>query len=147
LVDTAKAGYGKSRKEFKGLVKKVARDKVVLKKLKVTDGWFKRFLERQPTLSLRKGDATANVRMDCLSNETMLQYFQMLGDVLTEHNLLNSPAQIYNVDKTGMPLDHRPLRVLSKRGQKKVQCRTSGNKSQITVCQCNWSCNSTICDL
>ena len=51
LVDTAKAGYGKSRKEVKGLVEKVARDKGVLKKSKVTDGWFKRFLERQPTLT------------------------------------------------------------------------------------------------
>ena len=49
----------------------------------------------------------------------MLQYFQMVRDVLTEHNLLNSPAQIYNVDEMGMPLDHRPLRVLTKRGQKK----------------------------
>jgi len=142
LVDTAKAGYGKSRQEVKGLVEKVARDKGVLKKSKVTDGWFKRFLERQPTLSLRKGDATANVRMDCLSKETMLQYFEMLRDVLTEHNLLNSPAQIYNVYEMGMPLDHRPPRVLTKRGQKKVRCCTSGNKSQ-----CNWSCNSTICDL
>jgi len=49
----------------------------------------------------------------------MLQYFQMLRDVLTEHNLLNSPAQIYNVDETGMPMDHRPPRVLTKRGRKR----------------------------
>ena len=35
----------------------------------------------------------------------MLQYFQMVRDVLTEHNLLNSPAQIYNVDEMGMPTE------------------------------------------
>ena len=35
LIDTAKAGYGKTRKEVKGLVEKVARDKGVLKKSKV----------------------------------------------------------------------------------------------------------------
>ena len=52
LVDVAKAGYGKFQKEVKGLVEKVARDKGVLKESKVTDGWSKRFLERQPTLSL-----------------------------------------------------------------------------------------------
>ena len=56
--------------------------------------------------------------------------------MLTEHNLLSSPAQIYNVDETGMPLDHRAPRVVTKRGQKKVRCRTSGNKSQITVIAC-----------
>ena len=33
----------------------------MLKKFKVTNGWFRKFLERQPTLSLRKGDATANI--------------------------------------------------------------------------------------
>ena len=58
----------------------------------------------------------------------MSQYFEMLKDVLTEHNLMNSPAQIYNVDETGMRLDHRAPRVVTKRGQKKVRCRTSGNK-------------------
>ena len=40
LVDTAKAGFGKTRKEIKGLVEKVAREKGVLKKQRVSDGWF-----------------------------------------------------------------------------------------------------------
>ena len=136
LVDTAKAGLGKTRKEIKALVTKVAREKGVLKKKKVTDGWFRQFKERQPQLSLRKGDATANVRMNCLNKETMAQYFSMLKDVLLEHNLLDSPAQIYNVDETGMPLDHRAPKVMTMRGQKKVRCRTSGNKNQITVIAC-----------
>ena len=75
---------------------------------------------------------TANVRMNCLNKETMAQYFSMLKDVLTEHNLLDSPAQIYNIDETGMPFDRVP-KVMTLRGQKKVSCRTSGNKDQITV--------------
>ena len=108
----------------------------MLKKEKVTDGWFRRFKERQPQLSLRKGDATANVRMNCLNKETTARYFSMLKDVLLEHNLLDSPAQIYNVNETGMPLDHRAPKVMTMRGQKKVQCRTSGNKNQITVRAC-----------
>ena len=61
LVDTAKAGFGKTRKEIKALIEKVAREKGVLKKQKVSDGWFRRFKERQPQLSLQRGDATANV--------------------------------------------------------------------------------------
>ena len=71
--------------------------------------------------------------MDCLNKETIPQYFELLKDMLSEHKLLNSPAQIYNVDETGMPLNHRAPRVVTKRGQKKVRCCTSGNKSQITV--------------
>ena len=70
--------------------------------------------------------------MESLDPETIKQYFDLLRDALVELGLVNSPAQIYNVDETGMSLDHRPL----KRGQKKVRCHTSGNKSKITVIGC-----------
>ena len=63
----------------------------------------------------------------------MDNYFSLLKDMLEEYDLLNNPSQIYNVDKTGMPLDHRPPKIVTTRGQRKVRCRTSGNKSQITV--------------
>ena len=99
-------------------------------------GWYRRFMERQPDLSLRKGDVTPNVRMDCLNSETMKRYFDLLKEVLEENELLDSPAQIYNVDETGMPLDHCPPKIIAKRGQKKVRYRTSGNKSQIAVIGC-----------
>lgn len=111
----------------------MAHEKGVLKKQRVSDGWFQRFKERHPHFSLRRGDAMVNVRMDCLNKEIMTQYFSMLKGVLTKHNLLDSPAQIYNVNETGMPLDHRAPKVMTLRGQKKVRCYTSGNRNQITV--------------
>ena len=77
------------------------------------------FMERQSHLSLRKGDATANVQMDCLSPETMKQYFDLLKDVLEENDLMEAPGQIYNVDETRMPLDHRPPKIVTQKGQKK----------------------------
>ena len=136
IVDVAKAGYGKTRKEIKAIAENVAKEKGIIRSKKVTDGWFKRFMNRHPKLSLRKGDATANVRMDCLNLDTMKQYFSLLKDALQEHGVMDSPAQIYNVDETGMPLDHRPPKIVTRKGQKKVRYRTSGNKSQITVIGC-----------
>ena len=62
---------------------------------------------------------------------------------------MESPNQIYNVDETGMPLDHRAPKIVTGRGHKKVRYRTSGNKSQITVIGCvsaTGSCRSTIRD-
>ena len=56
-----------------------------------------------------------------------------LGKVM---QLTDKPGQVYNVDETGMPLDHRPPKVLAVKGQKKVRYCTSGNKSQITVIGC-----------
>ena len=136
LVDVAKAGYGKSRKQVITIAENVARDKGVLKKKKISYGWYRRFMDRRPDLSLRKGDATANVRMDCLNEETIQAYFDLLKEVLLEYKLMDLPCQIYNVDETGIPLDHRPPKVVTKKGQKKVRSRTSGNKSQITVIGC-----------
>ena len=136
IVDVAKAGYGKTRQQIKAIAENVANEKGTIRSKKVTDGWFKRFMDRHPKLSLRKGDATANVRMECLNPDTMKQYFDLLKDALEKHGLLDSPAQIYNVDETGMPLDHRPPKIVTKKGQKKVRYRTSGNKSQITVIGC-----------
>ena len=117
LVDVAKPGYGKSRGEIKQIAENVARDKKVLKRTKMSNGWYRRFMERQSHLSLRNNDdATAEVWMDCLSPETMKQYFDLLKDVVEENDLTESPGQIYNVDETGIPLDHRPPEIVTQSG-------------------------------
>ena len=90
----------------------------MLKGKRISDGWFRRFMERQPHLRLHNGDVTSNVRMDCLNKETMID---LLKSVLTEHELMESPNQIYNVDETEVPLDHRPPKVVTKKGQKKMR--------------------------
>ena len=160
LVEVAKAGYGKSRQQVKTLATKAVREKVATAGYKesqqakaptkttisgrcllnpnkcLSNGWYYRFINRHHHLVLRKGDPTANVRMDSVNKETMNNYFTMLKDTLTENGLLDSPSQIYNVDETGMPLDHRPPKIVTVKGQKKVRSRTSGNKSQITVIAC-----------
>ena len=92
LFDVAKAGYGKTRKEVRQIAGMAAHDKGRIDHSQVSHGWFKRFLQRQPQLSYRRGDPTANVRMDCLNKDTMTQYFDLLKEVLTENNLMNSPV-------------------------------------------------------
>ena len=39
LIEAAKLGYGKTRKQVKGLVETVGKEKGILKSEKVTDGW------------------------------------------------------------------------------------------------------------
>jgi len=63
-------------------------------------------------------------------------YFITLKSVLVDNNLLDKPECIYNVDESGVPLEHRSPLVITKRGQHKVRYCTSGNKSQITVVAC-----------
>ena len=133
----ADIGFGKTRKQIKAMVEKAARDKKALRKEKISDGWFRGFLECQPQLCLRKGDRTAAIRIDAMKNQSALDnYFLELKSILDANNLGDKPGQIYNMDETGIPLDHRSPRVLAKRGQKKVRYCSTGNKSQITVVGC-----------
>ena len=85
----------------------------------VSDGWWRRFLERQPNLSHRRGDPTAHVRMNAVNKQVIDNYYELLEDILTEHNLLDSPAQIYNMDESGIPLNPRPPNIVARRGQKR----------------------------
>ena len=134
LVEAAQIGYGKTRKEVKSIVEQVAKENAVNRSNRVSDGWWRRFLERQPQLSLRRGDATAHVRMDATNKEAITKYYDLLEDTLNTNIL--GPGQIYNMDESGMPLDPRPPNIIAKRGQKKVRYRVSGKKDQITVVGC-----------
>ena len=81
--------------------------------------------------------------MDAMKDKEALDnYFILLKSILDEHDLLDKPGQIYNVDESGIPLDHRSPRVVTKRGHKKVRYATSGNKSQITKKRKKWSDNA-----
>ena len=72
-----------------------------------------------------------------MSNRTAIeQYFAVMKECMEREGLLDKPAQIYNFDEVGMPLDHRSPRVVVKKGQKKVHYRSSGNKSQVTAVVC-----------
>ena len=68
---------------------------------RITYGWFERFMKRQPQLSLRIWDATANVRIDSVNPEAMTQYFDLVNDVLDDGRKAKL-ERIYKVDVTGV---------------------------------------------
>ena len=133
LKGSALVGYGRTRMEVMNIAQSVADQKGLLRKDKISSGWWRRFRERQGDLSLRRGDNTASIRMDAVNEVTMNNYFQLLEKTLKENNLMNSPAQIYNVDETGIPLDPKAPNIVAKTGTKKVRYQSTGRKGQITV--------------
>ena len=50
-----------TKKQIKNMVKSIARDKGVLRKDGISDGWFRGFMERQLKLRLHNGDKTTFV--------------------------------------------------------------------------------------
>lgn len=136
FLSSADVGYGKTRREVKCIVETIAEEKGILRVSKISDGWWRSFLKRNPTLTLRSGDATANVRMDAVNEQTMTAYFDLLKDVFDQLNLKDHPECIYNMDETGIPLEPCPPKIITRKGVKKVRYRTSGQKTQITVIGC-----------
>ena len=113
LIRAAQLGYGKTRKQVLGMVENVAREKGILQpdRKKLSSGWFRRFMQRNPKLSLRRGDSTAHVRMDCTNSAALTNYFNLLEKYLEK---VGSPAQIYNMDESGIPLDPHPPNIVTK---------------------------------
>ena len=70
----AEVGFGKTRKQIKAMIEQTAREKQLLRK-QISDGWFRRFLERQPHLCLRRGDRTAAVRMEAMQKKDALDKY------------------------------------------------------------------------
>ncbi len=68
--------------------------------------------------------------------EVISNYFDMLEKVLAEYDLFDKPEQIFNINETGMPLSHRPPKIVCKKGAKNPLYVSSGQKSQITIVAC-----------
>ena len=93
-------------------------------------------LSRHPTLSLCSTNPLSYVRTTALSQEKLSAYFDLLEKTLNEKGLLDKPNFIFNMDESGMPLDHKQLKRIATKGSKKVHGQASGNKSQVTIVAC-----------
>ena len=144
LLQAADLGFGKIRRDVKCIVETYARQKNTLKGAAISDGWWNKYLKRNPEISLRCGDSTAGVRMDAINTDNMKAYFDLLRQIYDEHGFESHPECIYNMDETGVPLEPRPPKVVARKGQKKVRYRTSGQKAQITVLGCANAAGQTL---
>ena len=90
------------------MVERTVRDKDVLRKEKISDGQLRTFIERQPQLSIRKGDSTAFAHMDAMKKEEELDnYFITLKDILVEYDLIKKPGQILKYGTVLQGINHR----------------------------------------
>ena len=102
----------------------------------VTHGWWDSFKHRHPKLTLRTAAPVSYARLVASDPEIINNYYNLLELTLSENDLLDKPAQIFNIDETGMPLDPSPPSVIARRGQKHPSAVGSGDKTQITVLSC-----------
>ena len=99
-------------------------------------GCWEYFRRRHPKLTLRTATPVSYARAMASDPEIINNYYDLLECTLCDNDLMDKPAQIFNLDETGMPLDPSPPLIVARRGQKHPSAVGSGDKSQITVLSC-----------
>ena len=116
LEGCTEVGCAKSVREVRGVVGAIVGKKQNLEHATVNHGWWDRFRERHPHLRLRAGERLAYVRAVCTNRQVLDRYFDLWEDVLLKNNLKDKPNRIFNLDESGMPLQHRPGKRIAVKG-------------------------------
>ena len=135
LVGSASVGYAKTKKDVLAIVSRIIEAKGGAKST-VSHGWWESFRKRHPNLTLRTAEKLSYARYVSTDPDIINQYFDLLKDTLMNNKLLDRPAQIFNCDETGLPLDQTPTYVVAAKGQTHPRSVVTGTKKQITVLAC-----------
>ena len=63
----------------------------------------------------------------------MKSYFEAIRLTVSKHKFDKVGANIFNMDETGIVLNHKPMKLEARSGTKSVRSRSNGNKDIITV--------------
>ena len=144
LIGCASVGYAKSRREVLAIAQKIANAHNPGADIELTKGWWDRFRRRHPEVSLRQAEPLSYARAAANNPAVFEKYFHLLQDTIETNGLASRPGQIFNCDETGMPLCHKPPKVVAGVGQRHPYAVTSGDRSQITVLACASASGYTI---
>lgn len=142
LVGCATIGYAKSRKDVMAIAQQIISTRKP--DVEITKGWWDSFRRRHPEISLRHAEPLSYARAAANNPNVIEKYFELLAETLEANGLAHRPGQIFNCDETGMPLVHKPPKVVSHVSQKHPYAVTSADKSQITVLACASASGYTI---
>jgi len=101
LIEAANMGYGKTCQEVLSTVDRHVEQKedVSLRTDRVSQGWWEKFLKRNPSLSLRSGDSTVGVKMDAINDDNIvplinkLKFSRMLSSAHTQSDVQQHAKQ------------------------------------------------------
>lgn len=98
--------------------------------------WVAGFLKRHEDVRLRTPQALSTVRAKMLNETVTNNYFNDLISLMQQLHLTDKPSCIWNIDETGVPLLHKPARVLAQKGIKNLPGRVGNNRDNISVLAC-----------
>ena len=135
LIQTSKIGYPHTKAQTLAIVQRIVESKGI--KAVVSNGWWERYKERHPKLTLKSAMPLSYPRAMANDLDVFNRYFDMLQETLESNGILNYPTHIFNCDETGLALAPKCLKIVDKVGSKNPSYVTGNSKSQITVLACS----------
>ena len=68
--------------------------------------WFRGFLKRNKSLSIRKPEACSLSRLTTFNFHNVTKFTENLSIIFEQYPKLNNPSRIYNLDETGKNCDY-----------------------------------------
>lgn len=93
--------------------------------------WFRSFMKRNPSLSVRVAQSTSLSRATRFNKTNAETFYDNLQTVLDRHTY--EPQDIYNVDETGVTTVQKPDKVVARRGIRQVGAITSGERDTLVT--------------
>ena len=79
--------------------------------------WFMNFMTRhRHSISLTKPEGLSKARAMGLKKVPVDNFYAILKSLLVDLGIEDQPQSIYNVDESGFPMNNRPMKVVSHRG-------------------------------
>ena len=130
-------GYGYSRKEFLLLATDfaISRNKKRIDDPIFSQAWFEGLKRRWPAVRLAKPQKLSLVRAKSASKPVIEKYYNDLESVMTEHNLTDKPERIFNIDETGITMEHTPAKIVCS-SDTTPQSITSSRGKNMTIIGC-----------
>lgn len=142
VIHLSKLFYGISRQE----IKKCAYEYAVKNHLPCPfnkdskcagDDWLWGFMKRNPSIALRKPEATSINRITAFNKEEVAIFFNNLEQVQAKYNF--KAHRIFNTDETGISTVQTPGKILAKKGLKQVGFATSWERGRNITVVCAFS--------
>jgi len=103
--------------------------------------WFYNFIRRNPSITIRKPEATSISRITAFNKTEVSLFFENLEVLMEKYSFV--PSHIFNMYETGISTVQEPGRIIAPKGQKRVGSVTSWKRGENVTAICSMSASGT----